>query len=197
MSTYPSGYGGSEAGWGGRYADAELYQQRPQHLTPSKDLGPNWEVVEGPEIQGWALVDNAGDRIGSIDDVLVDTDSGRAVFAIARIGGAFGLGGKRTLTPVHLLDLDPDNRRVIAPLSRDVLSQAPEFTGDTADLAPFYDYWDQRQASTGPAIEEQEARAAEEEMILEEETIIIPGARIRVAHYRRIDEPEERRQAYG
>jgi hypothetical protein len=176
MSIYPGGY-----------EEAEPVRQRQQYLTPSTDLGRNWEVVEGPEIRGWDLLDAAGERIGQIDDVLVDTDTGRAVFAIAAIGD-----GRSTLIPVHLLDLDVDVRRVIAPVSREVLMKAPRFTGRTVNLLPFHDFWDQWRAS-GPAIEEQEARQAREEELAREEAAE-PG-RIRVGHYRRLPEPEKRRAA--
>jgi hypothetical protein len=181
MSTYPGGY-----------EEAEPVRQRRQYLTPSKDLGPNWEVVEGPEIQGWDLLNHTGERIGKIDDVLMDTDTGRAVFAIAVIGAAPGVGGRRTLIPVHLLDLDADGRRVIAPLSREMLMKAPEFTDRTVNLMRFHDFWDQWRAS-GPAIEEQEARQARKEELAREEAAE-PG-RVRVGYYRRIIEPEERRAA--
>jgi len=162
-------------------------------LTPSNDLGPNWEVVEGPEIQSWDLLNHTGERIGKIDDVLVDTDTGRAVFAVAVIGAVPGVGGRRTLIPVHLLDLEVDNRRVIAPLSRETLMKAPQFTDRTVNLLRFYYFWDQWRAS-GPAIEEQEARQAREEELAREE-VAEPGRRIRVGYYRRIIEPEERRAA--
>jgi sporulation protein YlmC with PRC-barrel domain len=197
MSTYPGGYAEPERRWERQYGDAELYQRKPQHLTPSKRLGRDWEVVEGPEIHGWDLLNHVGERIGQVDDVVVDTDTGRSIFAIVSIGGAFGIGGRKTLLPIHLLDLNVDNRNVTAPLSAEVLSRAPEFAEDTADLTPFYDFWDQWLQSTGPAIEEQEARQAEEEILFREETIIMPGGRIRVARYRRIEQPEERHQAYG
>jgi hypothetical protein len=171
----------------GGYEEAEPVRQRRQYLTPSTDLGPNWEVVGGPEIRGWDLLDYTGERIGQIDDVLVDTDTGRAVFAIAAVES-----GRRTLIPVDLLDLEADRRRATAPLSGEALMEAPAFTDRTANLLRFYDFWDQWRAS-GPAIEEQEARQAREEELAREEAAE-PG-RIRVGYYRRIIEPEERRAA--
>ncbi len=139
MSAQPSGY------------SRDYSTRRPQHLVRSADLGDNWRVVEGPVIRGWKVMDDAGKDIGKIDDVLVDTNTGEALFAIIQYGGTMGIGGKRTLIPLDMLQLDESDKCAQIDCTGDCLQNAPDYDSDMADFAPFYDYWSRAQTTTTDA----------------------------------------------
>jgi PRC-barrel domain protein len=47
------------------------------HATPLRNL-PDYKVAEGDQdVRGWEVVDGAGHRIGTVNDLLVDTAEGR------------------------------------------------------------------------------------------------------------------------
>jgi uncharacterized protein (TIGR02271 family) len=77
-----------------------------QRLSDADD----WEISEGyPDIRGWDVMDAEGNRIGRVDDLLVDTSAERVrAIEVAREGGA---GETRyPITPAHI---DERQRRVI------------------------------------------------------------------------------------
>ncbi len=90
--------------------------------------------------------------IGAVEDVLVSTDTARAVFAILNTGEVIGessvdygihrhLSNRRILIPVDRLELDIPDSRVLFTGSLHHLHDAPEYDPVSGDLDPHYDYW--------------------------------------------------------
>ncbi len=141
--------------------EGDYYTRKPGHLVPSADLGPHWRAVEGPVIRGWPLVDMGRQELGRLQDVLVDTDTGKAIFAIVTRGGLAALGGRRLLVPVDALRLEePDGR---AALLRPVntLDEAPTYDPDNPRYDLHYDYWSSRRPLAHEPMPERSAPTAE------------------------------------
>jgi len=68
-----------------------------------------------------------GDRIGKIDDIVVDTDGTLSV-AIIDVGGFLGLGGHRVAIPVSQLVFSQTRPQILLPgATKDALKALPEF----------------------------------------------------------------------
>jgi len=81
-------------------------------------------------LEGRDLHDAAGDKIGQIDEVYVDDDTGQPEFALVK-SGLFGTG--RHFVPLRDVDLTgPD---VTVPYSKDKVKDAPSLDPD-GDLSP-------------------------------------------------------------
>jgi sporulation protein YlmC with PRC-barrel domain len=68
-----------------------------------------------------------GEKIGSIDDIIVSTD-GTLSTAIVEIGGFLGLGGHKVAVPVRQLVLSKNPTKILLPgASKEALRKVPEF----------------------------------------------------------------------
>ncbi|MFM2064067.1 MAG: hypothetical protein RLZZ507_3738 [Cyanobacteriota bacterium] len=71
------------------------------------------------------------DKVGSVQNVLVDEDDGRFRYFIIDTG--FWVFGKKVLLPVGLAEIDYENRRVLVPrLTKGQVEDLPEFSEDLA-----------------------------------------------------------------
>jgi sporulation protein YlmC with PRC-barrel domain len=78
---------------------------------------------------GQPVVNDGGERIGNISDLLFD-GSGRIVNVLIGVGGFLGIGEKSVAVPFTALSVaaDANGKRVVkAALSRDQLKAAPAF----------------------------------------------------------------------
>jgi hypothetical protein len=75
---------------------------------------------------GSGVVNDKNERIGSLDDVIVDRD--RHLFAVLQVGGFLGLGGKLVALPYESLKIDDEGRRIELPgATKDELQKLAEF----------------------------------------------------------------------
>jgi PRC-barrel domain protein len=71
-------------------------------------------------------VNDRDERIGTIDDIIIDRD--RILFAVLQVGGFLGLGGHLVAVPYQSLVLDEPGGKIVLPgASRDELKKLPEF----------------------------------------------------------------------
>ena len=89
-------------------------------------------AILGSKVKGTAVYNAAGDKIGHVEDVVLDKQSNRIMFAALGIGGFLGIGEKFHPVPWSVLDYDKDKGGYVVPLSKDVLQNAP--TSDLSDL---------------------------------------------------------------
>lgn len=103
---------------------------------------PDWRVAEGdPDIRGWDTVDQSETKVGQIDDLIIDTRSGEAAFALVSYGGSLGIGTKHTLIPIDDLQIDRDQSRVLVDYPAESLKSAPEYEEGKADYGSFRGFW--------------------------------------------------------
>jgi sporulation protein YlmC with PRC-barrel domain len=81
--------------------------------------------------RGMKMVDADGDKIGTIEDILLDRQSGEPTWAAVKTG-LFGL--KHTLVPIRDAELAGDNE-VRVPLEKDKVKDAPRIDPD-GELSP-------------------------------------------------------------
>jgi hypothetical protein len=78
------------------------------------------------KLTGSTVVNDKNERIGTIDDLVIDQD--RVLFAIIQVGGFLGLGGRLVAVPYSSLKLEDDGRKITLPgASKDALTKLPEF----------------------------------------------------------------------
>lgn len=103
-------------------------------LHKIKDFYPDYrDQLDNQDIIGYSLY--AGeDKIGSVDDLLVD-DEGRFRYLIVNTGA--WIFGKKVLLPIGRTQIDYNDRRVrVSGLTREQVENLPEYDGSTVD----YDY---------------------------------------------------------
>jgi len=88
------------------------------------------EVTEAYDWRGRDVVDSQGEKIGSLEEVYLDTGSGRPEWATVKTG-LFGM--KQSFVPVR--DANPVRGDVVVPYSKDQVKDAPSVDPD-GDLSP-------------------------------------------------------------
>ena len=100
--------------------------------TPSTTNGGKRyrRVMSASTLNGDAVVNAAGEDLGKIDDIMIDTPTGRVAYAVLSFGGFLGMGDKLFAIPRDRLKLDEDNHRFILNIDKGTLEKAPGFDKD-------------------------------------------------------------------
>ncbi len=88
-----------------------------------------------PDLIGWPVSDEEGNEFGTLNDMLVDVDTGEVPFATVCFED------RCTAVPLEVMFMDEPNQRLVLPVGRTEMMDAPEFTEETEDIQPFIDYW--------------------------------------------------------
>lgn len=84
-------------------------------------------LIAAERVNGTAVYNSAGDRIGRIDDIAIDKISGQVAYAILSFGGFLGIGDRQHPLPWSVLDYDPDKGGYVVPMTKAELENAPSF----------------------------------------------------------------------
>jgi sporulation protein YlmC with PRC-barrel domain len=93
-------------------------------------------VISSDKVEGTSVYNPAGDKLGSIDDLMIDKISGHVNYAVLEFGGFLGMGTDRYPIPWSMLKYDTGHGGYVVPLSEERLKNAPKYASDTV---PVYD----------------------------------------------------------
>jgi sporulation protein YlmC with PRC-barrel domain len=68
-----------------------------------------------------------GDRVGTVDGLLLDETDGRVTAAVVSVGGFLGFGAKQIAVEWSELQINHDGHEVILPITVEWAEEAPEF----------------------------------------------------------------------
>ena len=80
------------------------------------------------KLTGSGVVNEKGERIGTIDDLVIGADQPRVLFAILQVGGFLGLGGHLVATPFTSLQFDGKGKITLPGATKEALTKLPQFT---------------------------------------------------------------------
>lgn len=97
-------------------------------------------AILASKVRGTPVYNTNGDKIGTVEDVVLDKLSNNIMFAVLGSGGMLGMGGKFRPIPWSVLDYDPDKGGYVVPVSKEVLENAPcyrmeDLTSDDGEQA--------------------------------------------------------------
>lgn len=84
-------------------------------------------LIAAEKIKGASVYNPAGDSLGTIDDVMIDKASGRAIYAVMSFGGFLGMGEKFHPLPWATLKYDAMKGGYVVNLDKKVLEAAPNY----------------------------------------------------------------------
>jgi sporulation protein YlmC with PRC-barrel domain len=84
-------------------------------------------AILASNVKGTAVYNNSGERIGTVEDVVLDKQSNQIMFAALGFGGVLGIGEKYYPVPWSMLDYNDDKGGYIVPLNKDSLKNAPAY----------------------------------------------------------------------
>ena len=115
-------------------------------------------AIRAKKVLGTNVHDPAGNKIGTIEDVILDKQSNSILFAVVGFGGFLGMAEKYHPIPWSALDYDPGDNAYVVSYTKEQLQAAPsgsidELTSDdgmqfrdrTYDYYKAPRYWELRQ----------------------------------------------------
>lgn len=85
------------------------------------------DVISSERVEGTKVYNNAGEKLGSIDDLMIDKRSGQVRYAVLEFGGFLGMGTERYPLPWSMLKYDTGKDGYVVPLDKDRLEGAPRY----------------------------------------------------------------------
>jgi len=82
-------------------------------------------AILASKVKGTSVYNTAGDKIGEVEDVVLDKTSDHIMFAALGFGGLFGMGEKYAPVPWSMLDYQADKGGYVVPMSEDMIKKAP------------------------------------------------------------------------
>jgi sporulation protein YlmC with PRC-barrel domain len=88
------------------------------------------ERLTASSIIGDPVENASGEKLGSIENLMINLDSGMIEYAVLEFGGLFGIGGKLFAIPFSEMRLDPEKKVFIIDRDKNFLENLPGFDKD-------------------------------------------------------------------
>jgi len=99
-------------------------------------------VISSDRVEGTAVYNQAGDKLGTIDDLMIDKVSGQVRYAVLEFGGFLGMGTDRYPLPWNVLKYDTSREGYVVPVDKAQLQGAPSYAED--DVPEYTDDYSRR-----------------------------------------------------
>lgn len=94
-------------------------------------------MIASDRVEGTAVYNRAGERLGTIERFMVDKVSGQAEYAVMSFGGLFGIGNRHYPLPWKALTYEPEKGGYVVDLTKEQIEKAPGY--DAEGEEPVYD----------------------------------------------------------
>ena len=84
-------------------------------------------VISSDRVEGSSVYNTGGDKLGTIDDLMIDKLSGQVRYAVLEFGGFLGMGTDRYPIPWGMLKYDTSQDGYVVPLDEAALEGAPRY----------------------------------------------------------------------
>lgn len=87
-------------------------------------------LVSSNDVNGTAVYGTGGDKVGEIDHLMIDKQTGKVSYAVMGFGGFLGLGEEHYPVPWQKLTYDTSKGGFVTDISKEQLEGAPERRSD-------------------------------------------------------------------
>jgi hypothetical protein len=84
-------------------------------------------LISADKVEGTSVYNPAGDKLGAIDNVMIDKQTGKVAYAMMSFGGFLGLGEKYHPLPWSMLKFDTSKGGYLVNLDKRTLEGAPMY----------------------------------------------------------------------
>jgi hypothetical protein len=118
-----------------------------------RDDGGSADLIESDRVEGTAVYNRDGDRLGTVRRFLVEKRSGKARYAEMAFGGFLGIGEDVHPLPWDVLSYDESQGGYVVDLSEDQLRDGPRYErSDRSSIDAAYDQQIRSYYGLNPAI---------------------------------------------
>jgi hypothetical protein len=116
--------------------------QDPSGGEVANDAVSGSSLISATKVQGTAVYDTEGARLGHVEDLMLHKVSGKVAYAVLSFGGFLGIGERFNPLPWSVLTYDTVKGGYVIPLGRAQLEGAPHY--DRAELGDGDNGWGAR-----------------------------------------------------
>jgi sporulation protein YlmC with PRC-barrel domain len=87
-------------------------------------------LIAAEKVEGTNVYNPTGDKLGTVDDIMIDKRSGKAIYAVMSFGGFLGMGEKQHPLPWSSLNYDERKGGYVVNLDKKMLENAPTLEGE-------------------------------------------------------------------
>jgi len=106
-------------------------------------------AILASKVKGTPVYNAQGEKVGTVEDIVLDKTSNNIMFAVLGTGGVLGVGEKYRPIPWSVLDYDQKMGGYVVPLDRKGLDNAPDYRmedltrhdGSGAIMSETYSYY--------------------------------------------------------
>jgi len=88
-------------------------------------------LIASDKVEGTAVYNRQGDRLGTVHNFMVDKYSGQVAYAVMSFGGFLGIGESYHPLPWKVLTYDTRQGGYVVDIDRGRLESAPTYTSST------------------------------------------------------------------
>ena len=85
------------------------------------------DLISSDKVDGTAVYNREGEKLGSIHSVMIDKISGKVAYAVMSFGGFLGMGDSYHPLPWHVLTYDTGQGGYVVDLDQNKLEEAPTY----------------------------------------------------------------------
>ncbi|WP_425311715.1 PRC-barrel domain-containing protein [Microvirga massiliensis] len=115
-----------QAGYGQRYR-AGPTGMGARDSSRSVETDETTDLIASNKVEGTAVYNRKGERLGDVYNFMVGKRSGRVAYAVMSFGGFLGIGQRYHALPWNVLDYDTDRGGYVIDADKDRLMNAPSY----------------------------------------------------------------------
>lgn len=85
------------------------------------------DLIASDKVDGTAVYDRSGNKLGSINNLMLDKRSGHVAYAVLSFGGFLGMGTRYHPLPWGQLHYDPNQGGYLVDVTKEQLEGAPTY----------------------------------------------------------------------
>ena len=122
----------------------ETVRTQPVYTTGGADprVRETVRLIASDKVEGTPVRDSGGNKVGTIERVMIDKRSGHVAYAVMSFGGFLGIGQDYMALPWHLLRYNEEIDGYELNIDPERLRGAPRFSGDWANDASITRDWE-------------------------------------------------------
>ena len=104
-------------------------------VTTQDTSDTSGRLIAADKVEGTTVYNPAGEKLGSVEDIMLDKMSGKVCYAVLSFGGFLGMGTKQYPLPWEKLTYDTEMGGFVVDIDKAALEHAPVYTEGSMQAA--------------------------------------------------------------
>src|SRR3954470_24332845 len=96
-------------------------------MTPDTNMDETHRLIASDKVEGTAVYNRRGEKLGTVKNFMVDKRSGKAEYAVMSFGGFLGMGDSYLPLPWNVLTYDVNQGGYVVDLDKSTLQGGPSY----------------------------------------------------------------------